>query len=77
MIYSLDCWNPCCALHECRGVVRGDKGSTMHRARNHREGAKKSQQCRKYFSSMQHICFRNTLGSNMGPPNLFLAPGAI
>jgi len=28
------------------------------------------------LSSMQYICFRKTLGSNMGP-NLFLTPGAI
>jgi len=27
--------------------------------------------------SIQYICFRNTSGSNMGAPNLFLAPGAI
>jgi len=39
-------------------------------------GAKKSQQCRKYFLQ-QHICFRKNSGSNMGTPNLFLAPDAI
>jgi len=39
-------------------------------------GADKSQQCHKYFLQ-QHICFRKTSGSNMGAPNLFLAPGAI
>jgi len=27
--------------------------------------------------SMQHICSQKTLGSNMGVPYLFLAPGAI
>jgi len=28
-------------------------------------------------TSMQYICFRKTSGSNMGAPNLHLAPGAI
>ena len=39
-------------------------------------GAKKSQQCHKYFLQ-QYICFRKTSCSNMGAPNLFLGPGAI
>jgi len=29
------------------------------------------------LSSIQYICFRKTLGSNMGAPNFLLAPGAI
>jgi len=29
------------------------------------------------LSSIQYICFRETLGSNMGAPNFLLAPGAI
>ena len=29
------------------------------------------------LSSVQYICFRKTSGSNMGTPNLLLAPGAI
>jgi len=29
------------------------------------------------LSSVQYICFRKTSGSNMGPPNLLLGPGAI
>ena len=29
------------------------------------------------LSSIQYICFRRTSGSNMGAPNLLLAPGAI
>ena len=29
------------------------------------------------FSSIQYICFRKNLGSNMGTTNLLLAPGAI
>jgi len=29
------------------------------------------------LSSIQYICFRKTSGSNMGAPNLLLAPGAI
>jgi len=28
-------------------------------------------------TSVQYICFRKTSGSNMGAPNLLLAPGAI
>jgi len=28
-------------------------------------------------TSVQHICFRKTSGSNMAAPNLLLAPGAI
>jgi len=28
-------------------------------------------------TSMQYICFRNTSGSNIGAPNLLVAPGAI
>jgi len=31
----------------------------------------------KVLSSVQHICFRKTSGSNMGASNLLLAPGAI
>jgi len=29
------------------------------------------------FSSVQYICFRKSSGSNMGAPNLLLAPGTI
>ena len=29
------------------------------------------------LSSIQYICFRKTLGSNMGAPNFLLVPGAI
>jgi len=39
--------------------------------------AEKSQQCHNILSSIQYICFRKTSGSNMGAPNLLLAPGAI
>jgi len=28
-------------------------------------------------TSLQYICFRKTSGSNIGAPNLLLAPGAI
>ena len=48
-----------------RGVTRA----------NHWEGVEKSQQCRKFFSSMQYIYSQNTIGSNMEATNLFLAPG--
>jgi len=60
-----------------RGIMRGEWG-TIPRAPTHCSAgaAEKSQQCRKYFLQYS-ICFRKILGSNMGAPNLFLAPGAI
>ena len=58
-------------LLEPRGVTMGGKRGTILRALNHCGGAEKSQQCHKHF------CFRKTSGSNMGAPNLLLAPGAI
>jgi len=50
-----------------------NEGGQGHNSR----GAEKSQQCRKFFLHPQYIYFRKTSYSNMGLPNLFLAPGAI
>ena len=46
-------------------------------AQNNCEGRWKVPTMSKALSSIQWICFRKTSGSNMGAPNLFLAPGAI
>jgi len=59
-----------------RVVTRRGKGGEIARSPNDCGGAEKSQQCRKYFLQ-QHICFQKSSGSNMGAPNLLLAPGAI
>ena len=40
-------------------------------------GAPKIPTMSQVLSSIQYICFRETSGSNMGAPNLLLAPGAI
>jgi len=49
----------------------GGGGGTIPWRRITAGDAGKSQQSHKYF------CFRKTSGSNMGSPNLLLAPGAI
>jgi len=56
-----------------QGRNDGGKGGTISRAPNHCGVVEKSQA----FLSIQYICFRKTSGSNMGAPNLLLAPGAI
>jgi len=54
-----------------RGVMRwGQRGLNSLGAES-LWGAKKSQQCRKYFLQ-QHICFRKNSGSNMGRQTCFL-----
>ena len=40
-------------------------------------GRRKVSTVSQVLSSIQHICYRKTSGSNMGVPNLLLAPGAI
>jgi len=41
-------------------------------------GAEKSQQCHNnFFNTQQYISFRKTSSSNMGEPNLILAPETI
>ena len=52
-------------------------GESLREAPNECWSAEKSQQCHKYFSSMQYICFQKTSGSSIGAPNLLLTPGAI
>jgi len=62
--------------------MKGSKGTQFPGRRitmgepNYCGGAEKPEQCRKYFLQ-QHICFRKTVGSNMGTPNLFIAQGAV
>jgi len=58
-----------------RCVTRWARGAQFP-GRRITTGAEKSQQCYKYFLQ-QLICFRKTSGSNMGAPNLCLAPGTI
>jgi len=66
------------APHIVRGVTRGEGGHNSSGAESLWErrmtagGAEKSQQCHKYF--FQYSCFRKTSNSNMGAPNLLLAP---
>jgi len=59
-------------IHEDRDVTRGSKVSTIPRAPNH-YGAKNDSEAHlkvptmsQVLSSIHHICFRKTLGSNMG-----------
>jgi len=59
-----------------QGRNDGDKGGTKPRASNYYAGAEKSQQCREYFLHYSTFASK-TLGSKMGAPNSFLAPGAI
>jgi len=61
------------AFHYERG---GSRGGTIPRAPNH-WGAPKNPIMSQILSWKQHICFRKTSVSNMGTPNVFLAPGAI
>jgi len=53
-----------------------DQGRHNARALNH-WGRQKVSKMSQGLSSMQQICLRKTLGSNMGGPNLLLAPGAF
>jgi len=74
---------------ESAGAYRGEKGGAIPRAPNHSGGgeilrgrrmiveAQKAPTVPQALSSIQYICFRKTSGSNMGAPNLLLAPGAI
>ena len=65
------------------GTWRGGEGSTIPRAAIHYGGVESLRGRRKVptlsqvLSSIQYICFRKTLGLNMGAPNLCLAPCAI
>jgi len=65
-----------------RGVTKG-KGGAITWAPNHSGGAEILRGRQKIptmphvHTSIQHICFRKTSGSNTGAPNLLLAPGAI
>jgi len=67
----------------CQGRNEGGKGSTILRAPNHYGGAESLLGPRKVLTmsqvlpSIRQICFRKTSVSNMGAPNLILAPGGI
>jgi len=61
----------------------GGKMGAIPRVPNHYGGAESLQWAPKNLNnvastfSMQYICFRKISGSNMGAPNLLLAPGAV
>ena len=57
-----------------RGVTRGLRRGTMPQASNHWGGLRrKVPTMSKVLSSIQHICFRKLLNTNMGAPNLFVS----
>jgi len=58
-----------------RGVTRGGKGGQFS-GRQIIAGRRKVPTMSQVLSSMEYICFQKT-GSNMGAPNLLLAPGPI
>jgi len=66
-----------------QGRNNGGQEGTIPWASNHYGGAEsvrgpqKVPKMSQVLSSIQYICFRKTSGSNMGAPNLLLAPGAI
>jgi len=82
-----------CLSNSCRsGVLRrneGGRGAQLYGRRitagapNHcvsaksLRGRRKLQTLSQVLSSTQYICFRKTSGSNIGAPDLLLAPGAI
>ena len=60
-----------------QGRNEGGKGGTIPGAPNHWGGRWKVSTMSHALSSIQYICLRKTSGSNMGAPNLLLAPGVI
>jgi len=65
------------AISISRGVTRTGKRGTIPWAPNDREERRKVLTMSQALSSIQYICYRKTSVSNMGAPNLPLAPGAI
>jgi len=59
-----------------KGVTSGGKRGTIPRTPNHCGGRRKVPTLSQVLYSIQFICFRKTLGTNMGAPNLLLATGA-
>jgi len=59
------------------GRNEGGQGRAIPRVPNDCGGHRKVPTMSHVLSSIQYICFRKTSGSNMGTPNLLLAPGAI
>jgi len=72
-----------CPIHVdqgCCGVTRGEQFSGRQItvwAPKHCGGRRKVPKLSQLLSSTQYICFRKTSGSNIGAPDLLLAPGAI
>jgi len=70
-------------LNTClQGRNEGERGAipratSRHGAPNHCGRRRKIPTMSQVLSSLQCICFRKTTVSNMGAPNLLLAPGAI
>jgi len=64
-------------MHSYPGAKSPRGHQITARVPNGYRGRRKSQQCCKYFLSIQYICFRKTLCSTMGAPNFFLALGTI
>ena len=67
-----------------RGVTRVERGAqfpgrriTRGKGGHNSRGRWKAPTMLQVLSSVQYICFRKTSGSNMGAPNLLLAPGTI
>jgi len=59
-----------------RGVTRGARGAQFP-GRRVNMGRRKLPTMSQVLPSTQYICFRKTSGSNMGAPNLLLAPDTI
>jgi len=60
-----------------RGVRRGGQRGAQCPGRRITGVRRKVSTMSQLFLLVQHISSRNTSGSNMGSPNLFLVPGAI
>jgi len=60
-----------------QGRNEGGKGVTIPREPNHCRRRRKGPTMSQEVSSIQYICYQKMSGSNMGAPNLLLAPGAI
>ena len=72
---ALRIWQSCEICREVSHQGRNE-GETMP-GRRITGGRRKVATVSQVFSSMQYLYSKNSLGSNMAAPNLFLAPGAI
>ena len=57
------------------GAYRGSEGAQWPGRRSNHWGVLKVPAMSRVLSSIQHICFRKPLGSNIRAPNLFFCPG--